>query len=79
MASIFHIRYQSGESRLKQALFDELIRKGGIMDFVARHTVAGVGSVLFGVCDHLDQLSLLNNFRGFIQQGDSAAVAIRAR
>ena len=79
MAAIFHIRHQSGESRLEQALFDDLIRKRRIMDFVALPAVIGVGAVLFGVRNHLDQLDLLNDLRWFVLQGDVAAVAFRAR
>jgi len=78
MAAIFHICHQSGESRLEQALFDDIIRKGRIMDFVALPAVIGVGAVLFGVRNHLDQFDLLNDLRWFFQQGDVAAFAFRA-
>ena len=49
------------------------------MNFVAVPAVVGVGAMFFGVRNHFNQFGLLNDLRWYIQQGNVAAVAFRAR
>ena len=79
MTTIFHIGDPCRESSLEQALFDDGLWKGCVMDFVAVFAGVRPGTVFFGVGHDLNQLGRLNDLRCYSLSGDIAAVAFRAR